>query len=76
MSTDKEMRAIRATFTAQGVQETFALQAAGYVEASVLSPCYPFLPIADSPQTAAIDRERSNREFLSTLTNRYGHCSQ
>lgn len=75
MSTSQEMARIRATFTPQGVQQALPLAAAGYVEASVLSSSYPFLPIP-AIHGGAQDRERSNRAFLSHTTTRYGHCGQ
>ena len=68
MTTSAEMNAIRATFTAQGVQETLPLRAAGYREPSVLSASYPFLPVAHT--------EMHSAQWLREMTNTNGHCGQ
>lgn len=45
MSTADEMRAIRAIYARQGVQEALPLLAAGYREPDPASPSWPFKPI-------------------------------
>lgn len=61
MTTADEMRAIAATWSAQGVQESFPLAAAGYVEVPAHLPRFKPLPDA---------------VWLRDMTARYGHCGQ
>lgn len=78
MSTSQEMRAIAATFSAQGVQETFPLTAAGYREVPAHMPKYKPLPTEREEYSAAeiMAEPETDAEWLRNMTNRYGHCGQ
>ena len=73
MSTATEMSAIRAIFSADGVQTALDLRAAGYREPSPATASYPFLPV---PECDRVARAAGGFAWLRSMTITNGHCGQ
>lgn len=75
MSTHNEMAAIRAIFSADGVQTALDLRAAGYREPSPESASYPFLPVPSVTVDALLKRA-GGIAWMRSMTITNSHCGQ